>query len=364
MIKKTEKSSEKNMKHYRVLGIMSGTSLDGVDLAFCDFSLHKEQWQYRIESAETVPYPDSWLNRLTSLENKGAREFALTDLEYGAYLGMLCREFLSRNGRSPDFIASHGHTIFHEPSAGLTAQIGKGSSIAAITGIPVISDFRALDVALGGQGAPLVPVGDKLLFGMYDYCLNLGGFGNISFEATGGRIAFDICPVNIVLNHFSRAAGFAFDEGGKMARSGEVHMPMIQVLENLSYYHSAPPKSLGKEWVISEFLPVVGRYELSIQDVLRTLVEHISIQISRVIPDQPKMKVLITGGGAFNEFLIETLRKKTNAQVLLPDALTINYKEALIFAFLGVLRQREEINCLRSVTGASRDAVGGTLSFH
>jgi anhydro-N-acetylmuramic acid kinase len=261
----------------------------------------------------------------------------------------------------PDFIASHGHTIFHQPGRKLTSQIGKGSAIAAETRLPVVCDFRSLDVALGGQGAPLVPVGDMLLFSSYTCCLNLGGFANISYDESGRRIAFDICPANIVLNHFASQLHKACDENGDLARQGSLHQPMLDTLNNLPFYRMKPPKSLGKEWVLSEIHPVLQQFDLPVEDKLRTFVEHIAVQIAFAIRTDDSASMLVTGGGAFNSFLIERICEKTALRVMLPDLLTINFKEALIFAFLGVLRWREEINCLSSYTGADSDNIGGAV---
>lgn len=196
---------------YNVIGLMSGTSLDGLDIAFCSFEFPEKKWQYHIVQAETVPYPEAWNSRLENLENSSAFEFVKTDIEYGHLLGKLTRDFIQKHQLHPDFIASHGHTIFHQPTLNLTAQIGRVSAIAAETRLTVVGDFRSLDVALGGQGAPLVPIGDRLLFSDYNYCLNLGGFANISFEQDENRLAFDICPANIVLNKLAGKTGKSFD---------------------------------------------------------------------------------------------------------------------------------------------------------
>ena len=340
---------------------MSGTSLDGVDLAFCSFSRKSNEWKYEILAAETVKYPESWARKLSDLENSTALDFAETDFDYGYYLGELCKTFLRAQHLEPDFIASHGHTIFHNPAKKITYQIGKGACIAAIAEYPVISDFRSLDVALGGQGAPLVPVGDMLLFKDFDYCLNLGGFGNVSFDEGARRIAFDVCPVNIVLNHYARLNGKEYDINGEMARTGNIHPELLASLNELAYYHTSAPKSLGKEWVLAEFMPVTGKYDIPVADQLRTVCEHIAIQVGKIIKPGTGKKMLITGGGAFNEFLIERIRQQVSVSVIIPDPLTINYKEALIFAFLGVLRWTDKPNCLKSVTGASKDNTGGSI---
>lgn len=280
--------------------------------------------------------------------------------EYGFHLGHTVNNFLKDCRFLPEYIASHGHTVFHQPEKSLTFQLGDGAAIAAKTGLPVISDFRNLDVCLGGQGAPLVPIGDKLLFSEYDYCLNLGGFANVSFKKNDRRIAFDICPVNIVLNEYAQKMGKDFDESGFLGRNGKPHFTLVEKLDCLDFYKQPAPKSLGREWVEQEFLPILQNYNLSVEDVLASLYEHISNQLSAII-NKPNSKVLITGGGAFNDFLIEQFKSKATSEIIIPDGELVNFKEALLFAFLGYRFLRNEVNCLASVTGAERDSVGGCL---
>jgi len=349
------------MNTYKVTGIMSGTSLDGVDLAYCSFWIKEGKWNFTIEKAETIPYPPLWKDRLSNLETQSALDFTRTDSEYGHYLGRITKKFHANFNLMPDFVASHGHTIFHQPGSKFTSQIGKGSAIAAETGIPVICDFRSTDVALGGQGAPLVPIGDHYLFEKYSFCLNLGGFANISYAKSGGRIAFDICPANIVLNHLTASLHLDYDENGDLAKAGNLDQTLLEELNKLQYYHRQPPKSLGKEWVIENVFPILERYKIPSEDKLRTYVEHISYQVAKAISQTDSFTMLITGGGAFNTFLIERIHEKTGIVLVLPDPLIINFKEALIFAFLGVLRWRNEINCLKSYTGASHDNIGGAI---
>ena len=352
---------EKNKTAYKVTGLMSGTSLDGVDIAFCTFNLKNGEWIYTIEKTETIPYPADWKSRLSDLENRSALEFVKTDAEYGHYLGKIVKAFHMNHNLKPDFIASHGHTIFHQPGSKFTSQIGKGSAIAAETGVPVVCDFRSTDVALGGQGAPLVPLGDQLLFNTYTYCLNLGGFANISYGKSGKRIAFDICPANIVLNYLASFLDKDYDENGESARKGILHQPLLEELNKLEFYHRPPPKSLGKEWVLSEVHPVLQLFSIPVEDKLRTFVEHIAEQVSRSVEPGETATLLMTGGGAFNDFLAERIREKTRVAVIIPDPLTLNFKEALIFSFLGVLCWRGEVNCLKSVTGASHNNIGGAI---
>ncbi len=349
------------MPDFNVIGVMSGTSLDGVDIAYCTFTYSNRKWSYKIICAETIDYPDEWINRLHTLDNESAFTFVQTHIDYGHFLGQLIHKFSSRNNLSPDFIASHGHTIFHQPEKKITSQIGDGAAIAACCGLPVVCDFRSMDVALRGQGAPLVPIGDKYLFSEYDLCLNLGGFSNISFEKNKKRIAFDICPVNIILNELSAICGKPFDYKGCLARKGNLNQPLLNELNNLSFYLLHPPKSLGKEWMINNFKPVLLKYQIPIEDKLNTVCEHIAFQIGNSTKHIPSGKLLVTGGGALNDFLMERIKIYSIHQVIIPDMNTIRFKEALIFAFLGVLRMIKKTNCINSVTGASKDNIGGAI---
>jgi len=340
---------------------MSGTSLDGLDIAYCTFEHQPSSWKYHIIRAETIPYSIEWAKRLRSAEKSSAFEFVQTDIDFGHLSGQLTRQFIEKHQLIPDFIASHGHTIFHQPEKKITSQIGCGAAIAAETGIPVVCDFRSIDVALGGQGAPLVPIGDKLLFPDFEFCLNLGGFANISFDDLGQRIAYDVCPVNIVLNDLAAREGYPYDPEGSLARKGSVNPPLLEKLNNLPWYHLDPPKSLGREWVLENIIPLFTSPGLSTFDLLATFCEHIAIQIATVTGKEKHHRVLITGGGAMNQFLTERIRHHVISPIVIPDTLTINFKEALIFAFLGLLRWSNENNCLKSVTGASIDHSGGCI---
>lgn len=342
-----------------VLGIMSGSSLDGLDLAICSFSKKKGQWTFELLQGRTIPYPAEWKIRLEQASDLTGLGLTILDAEYGKFIGKQVAKFLMETHVSVELICSHGHTIFHQPEIGITFQIGSGAEIAAISGITTINDFRSTDVALGGQGAPLVPVGDEFLFGNYDYCINLGGFANISFSNSGQRIAFDICPVNTVLNMLSQINGQEFDIDGQAGRSGQPDMNLLKELNALPYYRKLAPKSLGKEWLIQEFFPLIEKSPLPFNDKLRTVYEHIATQIAK-IPDKDK-SVLLTGGGTHNNFLVELISKYCRGKCIIPESNIIDYKEAIIFAFLGLLRVHGDINCLASVTGASRDNCCGAI---
>ena len=348
---------------YNVIGLMSGTSLDGLDIAFCRFSVDNNQWKYELLNCQTIAYPEHWKQKLLSLETADAQTFEQTNVDYGHYLGGLVSDFIVRHSIKADFVASHGHTIFHQPEKKLTVQIGAGSAISSRSNLPVVCDFRTLDVALGGQGAPLVPIGDKLLFAEYDFCLNLGGFANVSYEHKGERIAYDICPVNIVMNAIAEKQGKPFDDSGNMAKEGMLSGYLLNEFNQIGFYKMImdSPKSLGKEWVIKNINPLIEQYEISDEDLLRTFCEHIAFQIGKSLKSKPKGKILVSGGGVYNHFLMECIKQNTEHELVILDKNTIEYKEALIFAFLGVLRMRNEVNCLKSVTGAQRDSCGGAI---
>ncbi len=340
------------------IGTMSGTSLDGIDIALCSFSESDKTWSYEIVEAETIAYPAFWTEKLQGAHNLNAQEFLLLNNEYGRFTGELISRFL-RGKNSPQLIASHGHTIFHQPEKLLTFQLGNGASIAAATGFTTVCDFRNFDVALGGQGAPLVPVGDQLLFAEYDFCLNIGGFANISFDLNGVRVAFDIVPANIVLNDLAQQVGYAFDQDGRIGESGTVDESLLKRLNSLDFYTKEGPKSLGREWIAREITPLLAASGLTIEDQASTVYEHIVQQILRVIGN--KGRLLATGGGSKNRYLIDKLKSKTTCEIVLPDEKLIDFKEALIFAFLGVLAYNGRINVRSSVTGSVQDHIGGII---
>lgn len=346
---------------YRAIGMMSGTSLDGVDLAFCHLSGNGNTWEFEILEATTIPYQKEWKDRLAEAISYDGKRLALLDLEYGKYLGLLASGFCKDNKLVPDLVASHGHTVFHRPDLGITLQAGNGWAIASEISVPVVCDFRSLDVSLGGQGAPLVPVGDELLFPDYDYCLNLGGFSNISFSEGDKRLAFDVCPCNIMLDRLARITGADFDAGGRMASRGKIDQVLLEKLNNLPYYQMRGPRSLGIEWLAKEFLPLIDEgSNIGTQDLLRTVTEHIAMQIARVVSSRSG-KMLVTGGGAHNTFLTGRIGELADVEVAIPDKQLVDFKEALVFALLGVLKLEGQINTFASVTGASRDSAGGIV---
>ncbi|NIF04569.1 anhydro-N-acetylmuramic acid kinase [Chryseobacterium sp. Tr-659] len=342
------------------IGLMSGTSLDGLDICLAEFE-RQDKWTFQILKAETFPYSDEWEKRLKNSISLSAEDLLELNSDYGFYLGQKVREFINKYQlKNIDLIASHGHTVFHQPQRKFTHQIGDGRAIKLETGLPVIFDFRSQDVLMKGNGAPLVPIGDALLFSEYGACLNLGGFSNISLQLNGRRIAFDIAPVNIILNHFAQKLNKSFDENGELARKGRIHEDILCQLNALDFYQQSHPKSLGVEWCNQHIFPVLENMDTP--DALATFTEHAARQIASVISQNDIADILITGGGAYNTFLIEKIKTKTRSEIIIPEKQIIDYKEALIFAFMGVLRMNNEVNVLSSATGSNADHSSGVIA--
>ena len=365
---------------YKAIGLMSGSSLDGLDIVFAEFQEHAGKWEYKILQADCFAYSKEWENNLKNATSLSARDYQLLHVEFGHYIGQLVNGFIEDNKLNFQvaLIAFHGHTTFHIPSKKMTAQLGCGAALAAVTRLPVVTDLRALDVALGGQGAPIVPIGEKLLMDSYNYFLNIGGIANLSAknpsppgEGSWGNeayIAFDICPANRVLNLLANEAGKKYDEDGEMAASGTINNQLLDKLNELDYYKKPFPKSLANDFGIDIVYPMIRDSGIEIQDALRTYVEHIVLQTKRSIPDSrlrtPDSRLLATGGGALNNFLMKQLQEKLNElkiEIVIPGKELVLFKEALIMALIGVLRWRQEYNVLSSVTGAVRDSIGGAL---
>ena len=341
---------------------MSGTSLDGLDIACCRFSLEDEQWQWEVLEAETVSYTNEWAQRLQALPEASAHELALANADYGLWMGKQVQQFLHQCNLQPHLLSSHGHTIFHEPKRKLTLQIGDGAALAATTGLPTVCDFRPADVYRGGQGAPLVPIGDALLFSDYRALINLGGIANISYKGKAGQAAYDICACNLLLNHLARKAGEPYDAEGQLAAEGAVDDELLEQLNSWRYLRQQPPKSLDKGEVERELLPLAEQ-ELPPKDLLATATAHVAQQLAAALRQVPEpRKVLLTGGGAHNTHLIKLLREQVpHWEVEVPQPLVVDYKEALVFAFLGLLRVLGQENILSSYTGARQNSVAGAL---
>ena len=355
---------------YKVIGLMSGSSLDGLDIAFVQLQENAGNWSYEILTADCYEYEIGWIEKLKNSIHINALQYQLLHSEYGHYLGKQINIFIEKNNlhHQVNLISSHGHTTFHVPAKLMTAQLGYGAAIAAETKLPVVTDLRAMDIAFGGQGAPIVPIGEKLLLGDYNYFLNLGGIANISANINNNFIAFDVCAANRVLNMLAEEKGFAFDDDGKIAAAGNINNELLQKLNELDYYILPFPKSLANDFGVDIVLPIIKQCSLNTADAMRTYVEHIVIQIKNALVSCQlpvvSCQLLITGGGSFNSFLITRLKnvlQDLNIEIIIPDENLIKYKEALIMALMGTLRWREEYNVLASVTGAKRNSIGGAL---
>ncbi|OEK02837.1 anhydro-N-acetylmuramic acid kinase [Roseivirga sp. 4D4] len=345
--------------HYKIVGVMSGTSLDGLDLVLVDFQKLNHKWKFSIQKAETVAYPETIVQNLKHAVDFSQPQIQELDISLGQFIGTTIKIFIGNS--SVDFIASHGHTIFHQPENRYTLQIGSGEKISEESGLPVINNFRAKDVSLGGQGAPLVPIGDRDLFSEYTYCLNLGGIANISFERDNARIAFDICPFNMALNELANQSELAYDDKGVMASGGIVDHQLLEALSKIPYLSSTGPKSLGLEDYQKYWQPLITSSTLSLKDKMCTFTEHAALEIGKQLAGTQADKTLVTGGGTFHDYFISRLKLHSDTTIFIPDRQTIEFKEALIFAYLGLLRYLDEPNCLSSVTGASEDSSGGDL---
>jgi anhydro-N-acetylmuramic acid kinase len=349
-------------QNYNVIGVMSGTSLDGVDLAHIKFEIKNNIWSYKIDECDTISYTNEIISKLKNGINFSTTELSDLNIEYTNLLGNIISDFITKNNISNiDAVCSHGHTILHQPQNGFTLQIGNLPEIAKIVQQKVVCDFRVQDVKFGGQGAPLVPIGDKILFSEFDCCLNLGGFSNISFEENNQRIAFDISPVNTVLNFYANTFGLEYDDKGEISASGNLNSELFKELNQLDFYSKSFPKSLGFEFVKETVLPIIESYTISTEDKMRTFTEHIAFQIGQILKSKSR-KLLVSGGGVYNDFLIDRMKAHLpTIEIIIPDEKTIKFKEALIFALLGVLKLQNEINVLASVTGAKQDHSSGEI---
>ena len=343
---------------------MSGTSLDGIDLAHIQFEIKQNQWSFKILESETVPYSADWVNQLKSAVDFSKENLEILNRNYTQLLSEIIVNFIKKHQIiNLDAVCSHGHTILHQPQNGFTLQIGNLPEIATLTQQKIVCDFRVQDVQLGGQGAPLVPIGDRILFSQYDYCMNFGGFSNVSFEENNQRIAFDISPVNTVLNFYANKLGLNYDDKGQISKTGKINTELLNELNAFDFYQKKHPKSLGFEFVKEVVLPLIEKFDISIEDKLHTFTEHIALQTALALPLK-KGRLFITGGGAYNDFLISRIQHYLpEMKLIIPENKILEFKEALIFALLGILKLREEINVLSSVTGAKKDHSSGLVYF-
>ena len=355
--------SEKNTSNsYYAIGLMSGTSLDGLDISYSKFIKSADRWSFELISSKAISYSQDLKIKLKSTVDMSALEITKFDVELGQYFARELETFISEEKITEiDVIGSHGHTVFHQPENGFTLQIGNASWIHEVINRTVVADFRSQDVVMGGQGAPLVPIGDRLLFSEYDFRINLGGFANISFEDNGKTIAYDICAVNTILNVYANKLGFEYDDKGKISKKGKIIQELYDQLEQIEYYKQSPPKSLGVEWNEAVLFPLLQKYDGSkVEDIMHTYTLHVAKQISDSLAGN-NTKALISGGGAFNDYLIELIKTQTDSDIIIENKGITDFKEAIIFSFLAVLKIRNEVNCLSEVTGAKEDHSSGLI---
>lgn len=352
---------------YRVIGLMSGSSLDGIDLAYCNFSINNNAWTFSLVQAECIEWDEAIRNELKRATQLSGKDLWHLHTRLGRYFGETINAFIARHGLNGqiDFIASHGHTIFHFPEQQFTTQIGDGAQIATVTRISTIVDFRSKDIALYGNGAPVVPIGEKYLFSTNKLFLNIGGIANISYHQEQRIIGFDVCCANQLLNYLAGKMDKPYDEYGAIATSGTVRQDLLMQLNAVSFFALPFPKSLDNGFSNNELIPIINSYNYSVADKLATCCEHIAIQIKESVAfildnNEP---IFVTGGGAFNRYLVQRIEAITSRKVIVPTAEIVNYKEALIIAFMGVLRWRNEINVLQTVTGAKADSVNGAIYY-
>ena len=348
------------MKQFKIIGLMSGTSLDGLDIVYVNFYQDKN-WKYEIINSKTYMYEKKWISSLENISKEKINYVIKIDRDYTKLMSDYILKFINEFSiKEIDFVSSHGHTALHQPSNSLTYQIGNLPILAKYINQKVVCDFRIQDIELGGQGAPLVPVGEKYLFPEYNTLINLGGFANITRKIKDNLIAYDICPINIVFNHLSKIMELKYDDRGQIASTGNLNEDLYSHLQKLNYYQQDSPKSLGVEWVNDQIHPILKKFNnLPIKDLMNTVSNHFAVQIAENIKDQDK--VLVTGGGAYNDYLIDRIKNLTNSKITIPDPKIIEYKEALIFSFLGLLRVLEINNCYSSVTGAKKDHCSGKI---
>lgn len=349
------------MKQFHVIGVMSGTSLDGIDFAEIIFT-YTNKWSFELKKCDTFAYSKNWTDKLQAAVNFSKSDLNQLNKEYTVYLASQINQFITKNTiQNIDAVCSHGHTILHQPHEGITLQIGNLPELSNLIQQKVVCDFRVADVQLGGQGAPLVPIGDRILFSEYTYCMNLGGFSNVSFEKDNARIAYDICAVNVVLNYYAQQLGLNYDNEGQIARTGNLNNELLEQLNNLPFYKENTPKSLGMEWVNAQVFPIIESLKTPAKDKLHTFIKHIATVISKDLNASAEATILVTGGGAYNTFLMECIQKETLAKIIIPNNQLVEYKEALIFGLLGVLKLNNKTNILSSVTGAKKDHSSGNI---
>ena len=340
-----------------IAGLMSGSSLDGVDIAIIHFEENGYFPSWKVLHTTTIPFDQNILHHLVNVTQMTGYELAVFDFQLGQYFGQCLQNFIQSIPTTVDYISSHGHTVFHDPANGMTLQIGNGAAIAAATQLPVICQHRYMDIAFGGKGTPLVPIVEKYLYPDYDHFINLGGIANVSIHTKDTVIAYDSCPCNQVFNHYAQLLHHSFDDKGHLSRSGKVDQDLLMALEAIPFYHVSAPKSIDNSWIQSYVIPLMDSFDIAIVDRMATFTEHVSIQLHKAMSQDP---CLVTGGGAYHDYLLERCRQK-GMQLVIPNDLQINFKESILMAYLGYLRILQLPATLPSVTGASQPTIAGVI---
>ncbi len=349
----------------RVIGMMSGSSLDGLDIADCTFSSLGNSFSYFINTAQTLEYPEDLKKSLTIASSLSSIQLTELNKQYSSWISEQLNNIIEDKD-SIQLIGLHGHTVFHEPKKGFSLQLGDGAIISSKTNIATVTDFRNADIAAGGQGAPLSPKGDLDLFSEYDGFLNLGGISNFSFKMKDDSIlGYDICPFNLALNELAERVGLNYDKDGKLASKGVLIESLFEELNSIPFYADKKPKSIDRIWYEKEFQPILKKYYNSsrLEDIIHSVCQHQKKQIADVLNYylSEGKQILFSGGGTNNSFFIESLKSQVKAEIIIPETEIVDYKEAIIFAYLALLRALNKTNCIAKVTGAEKDSIGGEL---
>jgi len=343
-----------------IAGVMSGSSLDGLDIAIVHFSPNSD-WQ--LLWSYDIPYTPEWVSRLKNYHLLSSTEYVSLKFDFSRYIGELVGDALGDYSGNVDYVSFHGHTLLHLPEKGITEQIGNGGVLAAILNIPTITDFRTQDVTKGGVGTPLAPLVELNLFKGHDYYLNLGGIANITKLIDAAKLmAYDVCPCNQVLNYFSNQMGKDYDEGGEIARSGTINKNLIDYLNSIPYFDQNPPKSLDNNWIMNEVIPNFPAGK--IEDTLHTFCNWVAECIANEVEESKASSLMVSGGGAHNTYFMECLTSRLsskNCELHLPSKEIIDFKEAILMSLMAYKYINGESNVLCSVTGASSDSIGGAL---
>jgi anhydro-N-acetylmuramic acid kinase len=374
----------------RIIGLISGTSVDGVDAVFAEFSGPPERPEIRQLGFLTAPYDESLRREILAVSGgdvRSAQELSRLDHAVGDAFGRAALAVLAEAGKTPDdldLVGSHGQTILHDPARGETWQVGEPSRIAAATGAVVVADFRRADMAVGGQGAPLVPLFDTLVFREPDHgrvLLNIGGIANLTVlpagHGTSGVFAFDTGPGNVLIDEFVRHATegrTSYDDGGRLAAAGRVDEELLAGFMEHPYFYEKPPKSTGREVFGAAFVALtMGEWVRGgerLEDLVATLTEFTALSIAESIkvyvrPRADVSEVLVSGGGIHNDTMMKRITEELEdfqVRTLETVGFSSDAKEALAFALLARETVAGRAGNVVGATGASSPVVLGSIT--